>query len=416
MNRRLFLSTLGAGGLGVAGWTGWRYWPDQGVWNPCLGGPLPSRLAEHELIRAAWEGIDPEQLWDCHVHLIGTGDSDSGIWVNPVNYSLAHPFPYIAQKLYSNASCAEVEGEVDVRFVKRMMALQDEFPPGSRLMLLAFDYYYDEKGKRVLERTLFHIPNGYAERVARQHPQRLEWIASIHPYRQDAVEMLAQSHNRGARAIKWLPSAMGMDPASPLCDRFYEAMAKRGLPLLVHAGGEAAVHGPELQQLNNPLKLRRALDHGVRVIVAHCASLGSDIDLDQGSNGPQVASFELFARMMDDARYEGRLFADVSAMTQANRMGTPLRAVLARRDWHPRLVNGSDYPLPGVMPIFSMREMVAMRYITHSEADVLTEVRRYNALLFDFVLKRHIRVGDKRFQPVVFHSRRVFDQAAPAQS
>ncbi|MFQ6024499.1 MAG: amidohydrolase family protein [Acidiferrobacterales bacterium] len=411
MKRRLFLGTLGVGGLAAIGWPAWKYWPDQGIWNPCLAGPLPPRLANHELMQAAWEGIDPAQLWDAHVHLIGAGDSERSIYVNPVNYSLAHPFPYFGQKLYANASCAEVEGEVDVRFLRRLLELHTDFPAGSRLMLLAFDYYHDERGKRLLEQTLFHIPNEYTERVAKSHPERLEWIASIHPYRPDAIEALEDVRRRGARAIKWLPSAMGMDPASPLCDGFYDTMAKLDMPLLVHAGGEAAVHSPEAQRLNNPLKLRRALDHGVRVIVAHCASLGDDADLDKGPNGPPVASFELFARLMDESRYEGLLLGDISAMTQANRMGAPLKAVLARSEWPPRLINGSDYPLPGVMPIFSMRRMVAMGYITDSEAAVFTEIRRYNALLFDFVLKRHIRAGNKRFQPIVFHSRRLFDRA-----
>ena len=60
----------------------WRYWPEQGFWNPCHA-RLPRRLAEHELVRAAWGGIDAAQCWDSHSHLIGTGDSGSGIFVNP---------------------------------------------------------------------------------------------------------------------------------------------------------------------------------------------------------------------------------------------------------------------------------------------------------------------------------------------
>lgn len=411
MKRRVVLGTLGVGGLAVIGSTGWKYWPDQGIWNPCLAGPLPPRLAKHELMQAAWENIDAAQLWDSHVHLVGVGDSERSIYVNPANFSLLHPFPYFGQKFYSNASCAEVEGEVDVRFLQRLVELHTEFPAGSRLMLVAFDYYHDERGKRLLEQSLFHIPNEYAERVAKSDPKRFEWIASIHPYRPDAIQALEKVHKGGTRAIKWLPSAMGMDPASPSCDRFYDAMARLDMPLLVHAGGEAAVHSPEAQRLNNPLKLRRPLDRGVRVIVAHCASLGSDIDLDKGANGPEVSSFELFERMMDEPRYEGLLFGDISAMTQANRIGAPLDTVLTRSEWHARLINGSDYPLPGVMPIFSMRKMVAMGYISDSEAAVFTEIRRYNALLFDFVLKRHIRADNKRFQPIAFHSRRLFDSA-----
>ena len=145
---------------------------------------------------------------------------------------------------------------------------------------------------------------------------------------------------------------MGIDPSSPRYDAFYEAMARLNIPLLSHAGGEVALPSHVTQDVNNPLRLRRALDHGVRVIVAHCASLGSDIDLDKGLGGVRVKSFDLFTRMMEEPRYENLLFGDVSVITQTNRLGTLLTTVLTRNDWHPRLLNGSDYPLPGCCAYF----------------------------------------------------------------
>jgi mannonate dehydratase len=36
------------------------------------------------------------------------------------------------------------------------------------------------------------------------------------------------------------------------------------------------------------LRLRRALDHGVRVVIAHCASLGEDQDEDRGRTAPGI--------------------------------------------------------------------------------------------------------------------------------
>ncbi len=39
------------------------------------------------------------------------------------------------------------------------------------------------------------------------------------------------------------------------------------------------------EHFGNPLLLRRALDAGVRVVVAHCGSMGEDRDLDRGENG-----------------------------------------------------------------------------------------------------------------------------------
>jgi predicted TIM-barrel fold metal-dependent hydrolase len=315
----------------------------------------------------------------------------------------------LQRRFYLNASCTEREGKVDEDFVTRLLQCLDVFPSGAKVMLLAFDFHYDEQGERQEDMSAFFIPNRYAATLAQRFPDRLEWICSVHPYRPDAIDELNWSARQGARAVKWLPSAMGMDPASPKCDRFYQALVSLNLPLLTHAGEEKAVHGGSLSELNNPLRFRRPLDQGVRVIIAHCASLGEDIDIDRGPNGPRVEGFELFQRLMDEPRYQGRLFGDISAVTQANRTESILTTLIRRVEWHPRLINGSDYPLPGVMPLFSLRRFVNQRFLTDSQAQVLSEIRPYNPLLFDFVLKRSLVSGGQRFTPVVFESRRVFE-------
>jgi mannonate dehydratase len=72
------------------------------------------------------------------------------------------------------------------------------------------------------------------------------------------------------------------------------------------------------------------------------------------------------------------------------------------------LINGSDYPLPGVVPLYSPRRFVEQGYLDENEAKVLSEIRRYNPLLFDFVLKRSLVKHRRRFAPAVFESRRIF--------
>jgi uncharacterized protein len=407
MNRRLFLRALGAGALGIAG--GCDFSLEEGVFNPCLSDPTPKHLLDDDLVQASWQGIDPSKFWDCHVHVAGVGDGNTGVWITPRMKSLFHPWQSLQRKFYLNASCTEREGSVDEDFVRRLRHCLDAFPRGAKAMLLAFDFNYGERGMPREDWSAFFIPNRYVAGLARRFPDRLEWICSIHPYRADAIEELDWSVGQGARAVKWLPSAMGMDPASPKCDRFYQALVRLNLPLLTHAGEEQAIAGGSMAELNNPLRLRRPLDQGVRVIVAHCASLGENIDIDRGANGPRLKGFELFQRLMDESRYERRLFGEISAVTQANRGESTLATLIKRVEWHVRLINGSDYPLPGVMPLFSLRRFVAQRYLTDVQAQVLSAIRRYNALLFDFVLKRSLASGGQRFTPVVFESRRLFD-------
>ncbi len=401
--RRLLAAGLAAG----AGAAAWRWWPEQGFINPCRAA-LPPALADHEIVQAAWDGIDPANVWDCHAHLVGTGDSGSGIWINPKMQSLLHPMQYVQRLFYLNAGCAhDAPGRVDQSYVERMHNLLDGMRPGVKLMLLAFDFTHRDDASAWTDATSFHTPNEYAARTARAYPQYFEWAASVHPYREDCVAALEKAARDGARAVKWLPAAMNIDPASPRCDRFYEAMKRLDLPLITHGGMERAVHVGS-QDLGNPLKLRRALEHGVRVVIAHCASMGEDRDLDRGTGGPLLPSFALFARMMDEPRYEGRLFGELSAMTQLNRAGPALATVVERSEWHHRLLNGSDYPLPGIMPLYSVDYMVELKFIQPALAPVLTAIRRHNPLLFDFVLKRHMAVGGRRLAAGVFETRRFF--------
>ncbi|TAK51059.1 MAG: amidohydrolase [Betaproteobacteria bacterium] len=407
LKRRRFLLAAAAGG----GLAGCGFSLEQGLWNPCYAS-LPRRLAAHELVQSAWQGIDARQVWDSHVHLVGIGDSGSGIELHPRMHSLLSPAQFARRLFFLNAGCAhEVRGDVDRAYIERMHNLVDGMRGGVKLLLFAFERAYREDGTPDAGNTGLHVPDAYARDTARAHPAYFEWAASIHPYRADCVDAAEWAARNGARAVKWLPASMGMDPAAPRCDRFYEALARLGLPLIVHAGEERAVLGADAQDLGNPLRLRRALALGVRVVVAHCGSLGQDRDLDRGAGGPVVDSFELFARMMDEPRHAGRLFGDISAVTQLNRAGPALARLIERKDWHARLLNGSDYPLPGVMPIFSVDYLVSIGLLAAAAAPVLREIRAHNPLLFDFVLKRTLRSNGKAFAAGVFETRGFFERA-----
>ena len=407
MKRREFLKTVGLLPFGL---TGCQYMPVEGFRNPCLAIQLPKHLREHELMASVWDGIDSNQVWDVHTHLIGIGDSLAGLWVNPEMTSISNPLLYMKFKFYVNGSCAsssETES-LDESYINRLRQLHNDMPAGFRFMLLAFDYYHNEKGEIDRERSVFHTPNGYAIQQVKKYPNQFEWIASIHPYREDWVEELEFVIQHKARAIKWLPGAMGINPASPLCDRFYDALVKYNMPLLTHVGAEHAIEVPEDEKYENPLLFRRALDKGVRVIFAHCATLGESIDLDIGDKASKVSNLDLFGRLMDAPQYKNLAYGDISAITQVNRDQEQIEKIVKREDWHDRLLYGSDYPLPGVMPVFSPDNYARWGHITESEADLLSEVRRYNPVLFDFMLKRLLKVEGHQFSPSVFETRSKF--------
>jgi uncharacterized protein len=407
MNRRQFILGAAALGFSATAYAGLRYWPEQGFTNPCLSG-LPEDIKHHPLMSQIWAGLDPAQVWDSHVHLVGTGDGGlkkvkSGIWFNPEMDSYWHPILKVQKKYYMNGSCA-AEADVDNSTVQRMASLAAAMPAGFKLMLFAFDWFHDETGQPVKDRSIFYIPNEYAAKVASGHSQFFEWVCSIHPYRADAVSALADAVQNGARAIKWLPQGMGIDPASPKCDAFYAACKLHNIPIICHTGRESAVQGGN-QDDANPLKLRRALDAGVRVVLAHCASDGEDIDYDNGNK--KVQSFELFLRLMDTPAYQDLLFGEISAITLFNHSWA-IQPLLQRTDLHKRLLNGSDYPLPAILPLISLNQLVDKNLLDASQVDFLKSLRLHNPILFDLALKRLINFEGQFFPASVFETRSFF--------
>lgn len=174
--------------------------------------------------------------------------------------------------------------------------------------------------------------------------------------------------------------------------------------LLCHVGKESAMEVVKFKPYGNPLLLRKPLDMGVKVIAAHCASLGMNFDLDSTFKLP-TKNFKLFMRLMEEQQYEGLLFADISAMAQLNRMGIPLKTMLERTDLHHRLINGSDYPLPAVNSAVSTRVFEMLGFISSRERRALNRIYKRNPLLFDFVLKRSLKHPlnkEKKFTASIF--------------
>lgn len=379
---------------------------------------MPDRLSPgtRKFEEMVYAGTYPERLADYHVHLVGLGGNGSGCYVNPRMLSREHPFHHFRFQIYCSAGGVTDRNCGDSQFSARLRALADTAP--GRFLLLAFDEHWGPDGRVVPEKTEFHVPNDYALNVAQTAPDHFAAAGSVHPLRPDACDELRRLHAKGVRIIKWLPNAMGIDPADPGCDAFYDTMRQLGMVLLTHGGVEAAVEAAEAQRLGNPLRVQRALEHGVKVIVAHCASLGTGDEV-ISSAGTQVENWQLLLRLMDDPRWDGLLFADLSATTQYNRSAVFLRTILERSDLHHRFVNGSDYPLPAVNVVIWLRRWVRAGLLDPEDLGPLRELYDVNPLVFDFALKRRLRVVHpdgrvSRFAASVFHENSALPLSGPA--
>ena len=352
-------------------------------------------------LKARMAPLGEGPLVDVHAHLGGTGNG-SDCWINPRLKSPLHPRDWVRMRIYASAASVGPE-EPDRHWSERMEELARTLPIASKHVFLAFDYRYRRDGSLDLEHSEFHVPNDWTRDEARRQGRRFAWAASVHPYRKDAIQELERCFANGARMVKWIPAAQGIDPADDACVPFYRAAKRLGMALLIHVGDEQAVETEKDRELGNPLRLRKPLTLGVRVIAAHCGSLGLSPDWESAGE-PRVPSFDLFLRLLDDPLYEGRLFGDISALTQVNRFGGVLATMLERRDLHRRLINGSDWPLPNVNVLYRLGPLAAAGFLAKEDLGPLQEIYAWNPLLFDLALKLAVRspANQQGFAPEVF--------------
>ncbi|MGV7220847.1 MAG: amidohydrolase family protein [Nitrospinales bacterium] len=343
-----------------------------------------------ELIDDAFKGIEPNKLLDFHTHIVGVGANGTGIYVNPEMMSFLHPYQHLQFSIYISASGIKNLDNADFEYVSRLASLIDNIPNHGRHMILAFDKFYGIDGQEDMEQTHFHVSNDYVFQLAKMRPDIFIPMISVHPYRADALSILEKWHKQGARFIKWLPNSMGIDPADKRNDSFYKKVRDLNMVLLTHTGDEGAV-GEKYPEYGNPKRFEGALEIGVKIIMAHCASLGSYID---PVTGKEKSGFDIFLKMME--KYEGLLFGEISTLTQTNRYmeNDALKTILKRKDLHHRLVNGSDYPLPGINFLYQTKGLADEGFISNEEKEALNLIYSYNPMLFDFVLKRTLRHPD----------------------
>lgn len=291
---------------------------------------------------------------DIHCHVAGIGAGGSGCRVSP---TMRRSWKFRFYLKAFGVSNAELERYGDVLVVERLASQLRGARQVDKAVLLALDAVVDGHGQPDLERSELYIPNDFVAAACHSHGDFL-YGASVNPQRSDALERLDAVVAGGAVLLKWLPSVQNIDPADRRHRPFYRRLAELKLPLLSHTGEEESFTRAD-NRLADPERLRLALEEGVTVIAAHCASNGH-------SDGEPN-----FARFLRLAATYPNLHADVSALTQINRLGH-LQKVLARTELRERLHFGTDMPLPatgltspwfqlGRLPLKEIRRLSKLR-------------------------------------------------------
>lgn len=343
--------------------------------------------------------LDLSKCWDAHAHILGIGDSNSNIYLNTPDGLMKYLHP-LRIALFKKVIGLENQN-TDDSYLEIMARTARECFDGYKVLSFAFCPYYKD-GLARNDLSDFIIPNEWSLEASKRYKE-LIYVTSVNPNSESALDDLEKAVNEGAVALKWLPCAHNIDPSNKKYIPFYQKLASLGLPVITHAGGEKAVKGAHFKQEHgNPLHLRLPLEQGVKVVVAHCSTEGKDIDYENG--GKIEHSFNLFKRLMNDKNYETNLFADISATPQINRAHW-LKEILTNEQWHSRLLNGSDYPLPCMPILFSLLWLRHLGLITKDEAYELQKVRKDNTFRFDFLIKKVVSYNGIRFPKNVFETK-----------
>ncbi len=274
----------------------------------------PSELAQSPII-------------DMHVHTAGLGYGDSGCFISD-EMKDSYKFDYYLKAFGVTRKEMEIAG--DQLVIQKIAETIDNAKKVDGAVILAMDGVINDNGELDKDKTQVYIPNDYIAKETARYPS-LYFGASINPYRKDSLALLEKAKQQGAKLIKWIPNIQHIDPADEKIIPFYKKMKALNLPLLTHTGQERSFNSA-IDEYADPKKLELPLSLGVTIIAAHIATTGEN---DEESN---------FKRIMPLFTKYPNLYADISSLTQINKLGYLTKA-LKISALKGRLIYGSDYPL-----------------------------------------------------------------------
>lgn len=331
------------------------------------------------------------KIIDNHVHIAGRGDvyPDDLYWSKKFKKGIG----FKGLKILKGWTLRKV-GDTLMRNALLKQTRTAEYV--DYVVVLALDNVYDGDGtyrgpkqpdKDKILSTLY-ISNRYVDELCNQGTDRnLLMGMSVHPFRDDAVAELDRFHER-AVLNKWMASAQLLDfdaeEAQPKLEKFYKRMAEIKLPLLYHTGIETSIPAAKdgYDKFNSPIYIKKALDMGVTVILAHCGCSYFDKLLHQDNFVKETV--ELFETLQKEKK-DWNLYADISALFSPFRKRKILTDIFARIPAE-RLIYGSDWPNPAK----GRREFFLRPFLRYSYSNL---VNRYYKISLKW-LRRYFSEGE----------------------
>jgi predicted TIM-barrel fold metal-dependent hydrolase len=301
--------------------------------------------------------------FDMHLHVVGRGRDisqvDQNVYFYPDDNNLFFTrilYSLVEKDLEKLGADMDQSGAVGT---EEYLKLIDEFLRTSEeidaVVLLGLDAVFDPKsGKFDKKRTDLWVSNRFLSKTVKELNGRLSgaegpqtrgkrffYGGSVNPNRRDWREELEfVIGDPDAVLVKIIPSAQHIHLRDPKHKPFYAFLAEHRMPLLCHVGPEYSFpEGIREWRLDQFRHLDRALERGVTVIAAHCATPVFPPPI----NKNEVKEFHAFMKSANPGK-KVQLWGDTSAFSLSTRI--PIVQEVLESFPAKWLVNGSDFPIP----------------------------------------------------------------------
>ena len=235
-----------------------------------------------------------------------------------------------------------------------------------KIVLFGVDARVDDQGAMLHKDITVCATNEDVASLYRGNEDVIIPFFSINPKRPDALDLIDRYADAGFRGAKFLQNYWGVDTREARYRPYFDKLAERGLPLIVHVGSESSVHSykscESIEMLDQPL------DAGVNVICAHMALTYEPRGILKAlSKNPKHFNSEYYT-LIEMLKSHPNLYADISALL------TPVRAKVLRHlshqsDIHHKLLFGTDFPVPFSMILNSYDLPYRKRFELSREAN-----------------------------------------------
>jgi predicted TIM-barrel fold metal-dependent hydrolase len=238
----------------------------------------------------------------------------------------------LLDKPYANFVKGMVEAVKSSRYIKKVC-------------LFGVDSIFDTRGKeRHRDNTVCaHTEDVLA--VAKAYPDQFIPFFSINPLRRNALDLIDEAVVKGCRGAKFLQNYWAIDLRQKDLIPYFEKVKEKGIPLIIHTGGEYIISSNRAYETVAMLEL--PLKVGVTVIAAHMGlgQINHKLFLWRNFSKNPCCFDRNYFQLLEMLAANENLYADLSAMLSPLR-SRALGHLSLQKGLHHKILFGTDYPVP----------------------------------------------------------------------